>query len=129
MDRRNLLALVAGAALAGTAGVASAVPFTITGGSATPTGISVGSTVDVQVSDTLAHSFDLEVGETTERFDFLDVSVTGLGLVTGYIDAEMGFSEPTEATATRFLTTISSSDWDRSRTSSVFPGSRRGLSP
>lgn len=99
MDRRNLLALVAGVALAGTAGVASAVPFTITGGSATPTGISAGSTVDVHVSDTLAHSFDLEVGETTDRFDFIDVSVTGLGLATGYIDAEMGFSEPTEATA------------------------------
>ena len=99
MDRRNLLALVAGVALAGTAGVASAVPFTITGGSATPTGISAGSTVDVHVSDTLAHSFDLEVGETTDRFDFIDVSVTGLGLATGHIDAEMGFSEPTEATA------------------------------
>src|SRR5262245_24402972 len=99
MDRRNLLALIAGAALAGTAGVASAVPFTMSGGAATPTGISVGSTVDVQVSDDLARSFDLDVGETTARFDFLDVSVTGLGLVTGYIDAEMGFSEPTQATA------------------------------
>jgi hypothetical protein len=99
MDRRFLMPLVAGAALAGTAGAASATPFTITGGTATSTGISLGSTADVQVSDDLARSFDLEVGETTARFDFIDVSITGIGLVTGYIDAEMNFSEPTQATA------------------------------
>ena len=99
MDRRNLLALIAGAALAGTASVASAVPFTITGGTATPTGISAGSSVTVEVSDTLADSFELDVGETTERFDFIDVSVTGLGMVTGYIDAQMDFSQPTQASA------------------------------
>jgi hypothetical protein len=99
MDRRNLLALVAGAALVGTAGTASAVPFTITGGSADVTGISVGSTVDVEVADDLARSFNLEVGQTTDRFDFLDVTVSGLGLTTGLIDAQMSFSHPTTATA------------------------------
>ena len=99
MDRRNLLALVAGAALVGTAGTASAVPFTITGGSADVTGISVGSTVDVEVADDLARSFNLEVGQTTDRFDFLDVTVSGLGLTTGLIDAQMSFSQPTTATA------------------------------
>lgn len=99
MDRNNLLALVAGAALAGTAGTAGAVPFTITGGSADASGISIGSTVDVDVADGLAHSFNLDVGETTGRFDFLDVTVSGLGLTTGVIDAQMNFSQPTSATA------------------------------
>ena len=99
MDRRNLPALVLGAALAGTASVASAIPFTITGGSADTSGISAGSTVDVQVSDGLAHSFDLEVGQTTDRFDFLDVTVSGLGLTAGVIDAQLNFSQPTTATA------------------------------
>jgi len=99
MDRNNLLALVAGAALAGTAGTASAVPFTITGGSADVTGLSIGSTVDVDVADGLARSFNLEVGQTTDRFDFLDVTVSGLGLTTGLIDAQLNFSQPTTATA------------------------------
>lgn len=99
MDRRILLPLIAGASLAGIAGTASAVPFEITGGSATPTGISSGSTVTVQISDDLARTFDLNAGETTQRFDFIDVTVSGLGMATGYIDAEMDFSQPTEVTA------------------------------
>ena len=103
MDRRFLLPLVAGAALAGTAGAASAIPFTITGGSASLSGITVGSTVDVSVSDGLVQSFDLDVGETTERFDFLDVTVSGLGVTAGHIEAEMHFSQPTTATAEGIL--------------------------
>lgn len=99
MDRRIFLPLIAGAALAATAGTASAIPFTITGGSGTASGISVGSTVDIDTSAGLAQSFNLEVGETTDRFDFLDVTVSGLGLTTGVINAEMDFSQPTTATA------------------------------
>src|SRR5687767_3740718 len=99
MDRRFFLPLIAGCALAGTAGTACAIPFVITGGSGTPTGISVGSTVDVDVSDELVHSFNLEVGQTTERFGFLDVTVSGVGFTAGTIDAEMHFSQPTSATA------------------------------
>ena len=103
MDRRFLLPFIAGVALAGIAGTASATPFTIDGGSATVSGVTTGSTVDVQVSDGLAHSFDLDVGETTARFDFLDVSVSGYGLTTGLINAEMYFSQPTTATAEGIL--------------------------
>ena len=103
MDRRILLPLIAGASLAGIAGSASAVPFEITGGSATVSGVTTGSTVDVQVSDGLAHSFDLNVGETTARFDFLDVTVAGFGYTAGLIDAEMDFSQPTTATAEGIL--------------------------
>lgn len=100
MDRRILLPLIAGAALAGTAGTASAIPFVITGGSGTASGITVGSTVDVEAfPDGTPDPFDLDVGETTERFDFLEVTVSGIGLTTGVIDAEMYFSQPTAATA------------------------------
>ena len=99
MKRRVLLHLVAGVALAGTASTASAMLFTITGGSGTATGIAIGSTVDVEAADGLAHSFNLEVGETTDRFDFLDVTISGLGLTAGEINAEMTFDEPTQATA------------------------------
>src|SRR5262245_21600363 len=97
--KRSFLPLIAGAALAGTAGAASAIPFTITGGTVTPTGISVGPTVEAYVSKDLAHTFYLDEGETTDRFNFIDVSVTGLGLTLGAIDAEMTFDEPTVATA------------------------------
>ena len=99
MNHRVLLHLVAGVALAGTASTAGAIPFTITGGSGTATGIAVGSTVDIEASDGLAHSFDLEVGETTGLFDFLDVTVSGLGLTVGTIDAQMTFAQPIAATA------------------------------
>jgi hypothetical protein len=103
MDRRFFLPFIAGAAVAGIAGTASATPFEITGGSASISGITTGSTVDVQVSDDLAHTFDLAVGETTARFDFLDVTVSGYGLTTGLINAEMDFSQPTAATAEGIL--------------------------
>jgi hypothetical protein len=99
MDRRMLLALIAGCALAGTAATASALPFAITGGYGSASGVSIGSTVDIKVSKELVHSFPLEVGETTDRFGFLDVTVSGIGLTTGTIDAEMRFSEPTSTTA------------------------------
>ena len=99
MKRRFLLHLVAGVALAGTASTANAIPFTITGGSGTPTGLSIGSTVVVEASDGLAHTFNLEQGETTERFDFLEVTVSGLGLTVGSVDARMHFLDPTEVSA------------------------------
>ena len=103
MHGRFLLPLIAGCALAATAATANAIPFAITGGSGTASGISVGSTVDITVSDELVHSFPLAVGETTQRFGFLDVTVSGIGLTTGTIDAEMHFSQPTTATAEGIL--------------------------
>src|SRR5262245_28967129 len=99
MHGRFLLPLIAGCALAAAAGTASAIPFQITGGSGSATGVSIGSSVDIDVSDELVHSFNLEVGQTTQRFGFLDVTVSGIGLTTGVIDAEMHFSQPTSATA------------------------------
>jgi PEP-CTERM motif-containing protein len=104
MDRRILLPLIAGVALAGTAATASAIPFVITGGSGTPSGISVGSTVDVHAfPDGAPDPFDLDVGETTDRFDFLEVTISGIGLTTGVIDAEMHFAQPTTVTAEGIL--------------------------
>lgn len=99
MHGRFLLSLIAATALAAFAGTASAIPFQITGGSATATGISVGSTVDVRISDELVHSFPLNYVGDTERFGFLDVTVSGIGLTTGTIEAEMRFAQPTSATA------------------------------
>lgn len=99
MYGRFLLPLIAGCALAVTAGTASAIPFEITGGSATATGISVGSTVNVTIAPELVHSFSLDHVGDTERFGFLDVTVSGIGLTTGIIDAEMRFAQPTAATA------------------------------
>ena len=96
MYGRFLLPFIASCALAGTA---SAIPFQITGGSATATGISVGSTVDIKISSELVHSFPLDHVGDTERFGFLDVTVSGIGLTTGTIDAEMRFAQPTAATA------------------------------
>ena len=105
MDRRLFLPLIAGCALAGTATSAGAIPFTITGGSASPSGITAGSSVDVHVSAGLARYFELDldpttaIGSTTARFNFLDVTVSGVGLTAGLIDAQMDFSQPTTATA------------------------------
>lgn len=99
MHGRFLLSLIAATALAAFAGTASAIPFQITSGSATATGISVGSTVDVRISDELVHSFPLNYVGDTERFGFLDVTVSGIGLTTGTIEAEMRFAQPTSATA------------------------------
>ena len=99
MHGRFLLPLIAASALAGIAGTASAIPFEITSGSATATGISVGSTVDIKISPELVHSFPLNNVGDTERFGFLDVTVSGIGLTTGTIEAEMRFAQPTSATA------------------------------
>ena len=99
MQGRFLLPLIAASALAGFAGTASAIPFQITSGSATATGVSVGSTIDITMSPELVHSFPLYNVGDTERFDFFDVKVSGIGLTTGTIEAEMRFSDPTTATA------------------------------
>jgi hypothetical protein len=99
MHGRFVLPLIAGCAFAALAATANAIPFAITGGSGAASGISVGSTVDIDVSRELVHSFYLNVGQTTERFGFLDVTVSGIGLTTGTIEAEMHFSQPTSATA------------------------------
>lgn len=99
MHGRFVLPSIAGCAFAALAATANAIPFAITGGSGAASGISVGSTVDIDVSDELVHSFNLNVGQTTERFGFLDVTVSGIGLTTGTIEAEMHFSQPTSATA------------------------------
>jgi hypothetical protein len=100
MNGRVFLPLIFGAVLAGTAGIANAIPFVITGGSATPSGISVGSTVDTNVfPDGPPPAFDLEAGETTDRFDFLEVTVSGLGFTAGSIEAAMYFEKPAESTA------------------------------
>ncbi len=91
--------LVASLALAGIAGGAQAIPFQITGGSAEATGVTFGSTVSVSPNSNLARSFDLLEGQTTNPFPFLDVIVTGQGIVAGYIDAQLDFAAPTIATA------------------------------
>jgi hypothetical protein len=103
MHGRFLLPLIAGCALAAIAGTASAIPFAITGGSGSASGVSAGSSVDIDVSDELVHAFPLEVGQTTERFGFLDVTVSGFGVTTGTIEAEMRFAEPTKTTAEGIL--------------------------
>ena len=87
------------------AGAAYATPirFTIDGGSATTSGVTIGSTVDVTPSGSLeGTTFELDAGETSARFDFLDVEVSGTGVVGGLIDATLNFSEPT-ATANGVL--------------------------
>jgi len=99
MHGRFLLPSIAACALAATAATANAIPFQIIGGSATTSGVSVGSTVDVDVVPGLARTFDLNVGQSTARFDFLNVEVSGVGLVVGEIDAELKFAQPTVATA------------------------------
>lgn len=91
--------LLASIAFAGLAGGAQAIPFVITGGSATTEGITAGSTVTVTPSAGLARAFDLQEGQTTDPFPFLDVTVTGEGAVAGFINAELDFSAPAITTA------------------------------
>lgn len=95
---RRVLPLVAAL---GAASVANAVPITfeIAGGSATTEGVTIGSTVSVTPSSTLAgRIYNLNEGESTEIFDFLHVTVTGNGVVGGLINSELDFIRP-DATA------------------------------
>jgi PEP-CTERM motif len=90
-----LARLVQIAAALAIAGAAQAIPFTIAGGSGTPVGVAVGSTVTVvAASDLAGRTYDLSVGETSEKFDFLDVTLSGLGGAIGLIDANLDFLTP-----------------------------------
>src|SRR5690606_5696328 len=74
---------------------ASAVPiaFEISGGSATAYGFALGSTVNVTPNPELAGTFALDVGES-KTVKFLDISVSGSGVVAGFIDATLNFAAP-----------------------------------
>jgi len=93
MSRPILTSLIAGVAFAA-AGSASAIPFQITGASATTYGVSAGSTVNV-TSLVAPSTYDLEVGQSTGLFDFLGVDVTGLGLASGFINARLNLGGTT----------------------------------
>jgi len=84
---------------------ANAVPiaFEISGGSATAYGFALGSTVDISPSPGLAGTaFSLDVGES-KTVDFLDISVSGSGLVAGFVDATLSFLTPATNDATGIL--------------------------
>ena len=85
------------------AGAANAIPFQIAGGSASTSGVSVGSTVTATPSAGLAQTFDLQAGQTTSPFAFLDVTVTGKGAVAGYINAQLNFAQPIVTSASGIL--------------------------
>jgi hypothetical protein len=86
------------------ASTAHAIPFTITGGTATTSGLSVGTSVSVTPSAGLARTFDLSTaGQTTGPFNFLDVTVSGLGVAGGFINASLNFSDPTTTAANGVL--------------------------
>jgi PEP-CTERM motif len=78
------------------AGAAQAIPFTIAGGSGTPVGVAVGSTVTVVAASDLAGTrYNLfNAGDTTEKFDFLKVTLSGYGGALGVIDANLDFLTP-----------------------------------
>ncbi|HEX7081028.1 MAG TPA: PEP-CTERM sorting domain-containing protein [Gammaproteobacteria bacterium] len=84
------------------AGAASATPitpveFVISGGSATASGFALGSEVSVETSDSLAgrtFSLSFEPGHTSYEFPFLDVAVSGYGVVGGTIEATLEFTSP-----------------------------------
>jgi hypothetical protein len=92
-----------GIAFAMLANAAGAVPitFTVSGGSATASGLALGPSVSITPSDGLAHSFDLNLdgGPTSHSFNFLDVTASGIGVVAGTIEAMLNFSSPETATA------------------------------
>jgi hypothetical protein len=103
------------AALLAAASSAHAVPitFTVDGVSATTSGVTIGSTVTVTPSAELTpapgmpldYTFELDdtAGPVSKTFDFLDVTVTGIGAVAGYIDAALNFSSPVSQGASGVL--------------------------
>jgi len=95
------LCLVAGLAFLGFQAPAGATPirFEIAGASASTSGVSAGSTVNVTPSAGLAQVFYLDVGQTTNPFNFLDITVTGKGVVGGMINAALTFTDPTTTSA------------------------------
>jgi hypothetical protein len=91
-----------GVAAVAFAGAANAIPiqFTIDGASASTSGIGIGSTISVTPSAGVAHSFWLDTdGVNSTVFNFLDVTVSGVGAVAGVINAELDFSKPGTASA------------------------------
>ncbi len=98
----RLAQLVAAAAMASSAH-AGLITFTIQGADVTTSGVSVGSTVTVTPSAGLSgKTFDLDVGGS-QTFNFLDVSVSGVGAVAGLIDASLNFTAPTTISANGVL--------------------------
>jgi hypothetical protein len=96
----RLAQLVAGVAIAGSA---QAIPFTLGATTdVTTTGIAVGSTVTVTPVSLAGTTFDLGEGDSTV-FDFLNVSVTGIGLTGGYIGADLNFTDPAASASGVFV--------------------------
>lgn len=109
MRKHFFVRIAAGLALSAAAQFAYAIPidFEITGGSGTPEGASLGSSVSVTPSAGLAgltFTLDADGGPTSKTFDFLDVSVSGPGFVTGTIDAVLDFKSPIADSASGVLT-------------------------
>ena len=101
--KRFFRSTVAGALLAVATHAANAAPinFVISSATATPYGVSVGSTVSVTslVPNNMSFTLDNVAGPSSTTFDFLHVDVTGIGAVAGYIDAALNFSSPVTNTA------------------------------
>ncbi len=78
------------------AGAAQAIPFTIAGGSGIASGVAIGSTVTVNpAADLAGRTYNLyNAGDTTEKFDFLTVTLSGFGGALGVIDATLDFLTP-----------------------------------
>jgi hypothetical protein len=104
---RNLFTQLAlGVAFATLANPASAVPieFAISGGSGTASGLAIGPTVSIDPSAGLAHNFLLDLdGTASHTFNFLDVAVSGIGVVGGIIEAVLNFSSPETTSADGIL--------------------------
>ena len=103
MRRKVLSRSFAGLAAAAITCAANAIPFQITGGSASTSGVSIGSTVTATPSAGLARTIDLQVGQSSQPFAFLDISVTGRGVVGGYVNAQLNFAQPIVTTASGIL--------------------------
>jgi hypothetical protein len=94
----RLTQLIAGVALAASA---HAVPITfkIDGADVSTSGVTLGSSVSVTPSASLAGTtFDLNAGDS-RTFNFLDVTVSGAGAVAGLIDASLNFVSPVTTSA------------------------------
>jgi hypothetical protein len=105
MEARFLVRFAQAIAAAAIASSAHAVPitFTIDGADVTTSGVSVGSTVTVTPSAGLSGTtFDLNAGGS-QTFNFLDVTVSGVGAVTGLIDASLNFTDPVTTNANGVL--------------------------
>lgn len=86
---------------ASTAGAAP-ISFEISGGSATASGFSLGTTVSVSPNAALAGAFSLDAGDS-KTVKFLDISVSGSGVAAGVIEASLNFTTPVAGSATGLL--------------------------